>query len=187
MKYDSNISEVVLQLKHKLQSAADVNKLTRLVATYLTASNTRRVHNDGNALDESQIGQYNTNNPLYINPNKAPRKFKPEGRTGKTIFKSTGKPHKTKFFANYSGFRSNQGRANNRVNLQLTGKLKLDWAMEQQGNDWIIGFKSDYGAKIAEGMEDKYKKKIWGVSERDKKAIAQIEQEFITEQLNKAA
>lgn len=189
MKYESNISEVIVGLRAKLTKAVDISKLQRTIATYLMASNLRRIHNDGRAVDGSPIGQYNSNHPLYVNPKKSPRKFAPEGRWGAKVFntgKKAGQPHKTKFFASYQAFRGNIGRQHNFVNLELTKKLRLDWKMAQDGKDWIIGFLSKYGADVSAGNEKRFGKLIWGISAEDRKQIEIIENDFINNALQGA-
>lgn len=62
MKYTSNINEVVLQLQNKLKKAASPaasDKLMRIIAGDLQASNVSRIHNDGEAVNGSEIGNYN--------------------------------------------------------------------------------------------------------------------------------
>lgn len=180
MKYESNINSVVLNLEAKLKKASDVSSLQREVATYLTASNTRRIHNEGKAVNGQSIGNYSFK-PIYVNPKISPKKFQTKGKYGNTKFKN-GQLHKTGYFFGWGGFRSSIGRNASFVNLQLTGRLRFDWAMEQRGKDWIIGFGS-YGAKVSIGNEQRFGKQIWGVSKQDYEMIKKIETEFINKAL----
>ncbi len=189
MIYESNMTKVLERLKGKLKTASEMSALQRTIATNLKASNLRRIHNDGRAVDGSPIGQYNSNKPLYVNPNRSPRKFKPVGRNGRTVFasgKKAGQSHKTRFFANYSAFRQAVGRPSNNVNLQLTGTLLKSWQAEKQGTDWILGFNSKYGKDISEGQETKWNKLIWGVSKADERMIDEVTTEHINRSLNNA-
>lgn len=184
MLYETNISKVINDLKGKLSKASDMSQLQRTIATNLKASNLRRIHNDGMAVSGESIGSYSTR-ATYINPKTSPRKFAGEGKTGKTKFKSTGSLHKTKFFkGGYKEFRSFVGREASKVNLQLSGTLLKAWQAEQQGKDWVIGFNSSYGKKVAEGNEERFGKQIWGVSKQDQEMITTVTQEFINRSLN---
>lgn len=175
MTYSSNAEQVINKLKSKLLSTDSRDKLILTIAQSVYASNLDRIHNKGKNVKEGNIGQYNTNKPLYVNPNKSPKKFKPKGRRGEEVFKS-GKPHKTKFFPSYGAFRGFIGKEHNFVNLQLTGTLLADWTMEKNPNGlgYVIGFKSKKEGEIAKGHEKKYKSLIWGISNRDRKVISQI-------------
>lgn len=188
MEYKSNLDSVILDLKNRLKKASDISKLQRTIASDLLSSNLIRIHNEGRTVDGGKIGQYNSNHPLYINPKNSPKKFKPKGRYGATVFKSgkkKGQEHKTKFFPSYAAFRGNIGRQHNYVNLQLSGKLRLSFVAEQTGKNWIIGFNSKYGAEISTGQEEKWGKRIWGISEKDKKNIHVITEQFINNVLTK--
>ncbi len=178
MKYSSNIQEVVLDLKGKLTDAKQVSALQRTIGTYLLASNLRRIHNDGVAVDGSQIGHYDALTPLYVNPSRSTRKFPVKGKTGKTRF-DNGNPHKTAYFDSYKKYRDEIDKETAVVNLQLSGKLKLSFVLEQQGADWLIGFKNDYGKKISERQEEKWGKQIWGVTTQDRSQINTIINDFI--------
>ncbi len=185
MLYESNINKVIADLKGKLEKAKDMSQLQRTIATNLKASNLRRIHNEGKAVDGSTIGKYSTKE-FYANPKTSPRKFSGEGKTGRKKFISTGKNHKTKYFKDgYKGFRQFVGREVSKVNLQLSGTLLKSWQAELNGRDWVIGFNSQYGKKVAQGNEDRFGKTIWGISKNDREMITTVTQEFINRSLNK--
>lgn len=180
MKYASNMNRVLTKLKNNLVSLEAMDKLTKEVATGVRASNMRRIHNEGKAVDGSMIGSYSTK-PMYVSLKNSPRKFTPKGKKGKTKFKN-GKSHKSGFFKDgYKGFRREIGKETGFVNLQLTGSLKADFNMVKTTNGWNIGFnkKSD----ISESLEEHFKKEIWGVSEQDRIAINEIISNFIRRKL----
>ena len=179
MKYSDNIAQVLSNIEGKLKKASDVSKLNRNIANYLYGSNLSRI-TQGRAIN-GMIGHY-SGVPMYVNPRYSPRKFPTKGKNGQTKFKN-GKPHKTGYFVGYKGFRTAIGRETNIVNLQLSGKLFKDWSMLQQGNTWVIGFRSKYGTQVAEGNEQHFGKQIWGVTQKDKEQIKVIEQEFIKQAL----
>lgn len=184
MKYESNINQVVLEMKGRLLSAQENSALLRTMGTYLKASNLERIHMEGKGVNEGLIGQYDTD-PMYVNPKKSPRKFPPMGKTGRTKFKS-GKPHKTKYFAQgYKGFRAAVGRDATKVNLHLTGTLLKSFVMEQDGNDIVLGFNSEYGSDVSAGNEQRFGKKIWGVTQKDIKQLEKIGNDFVNKKMKK--
>lgn len=182
MKLESNINQVVLNLTGKLKGIAG-GELTRLIATDLLASNNRRIHNDGIAVNGAKIGNYSIK-PMYANPKVSPKKFTGIGKTGRTKFLN-GKQHVTRYFkTGYRGFRSFVGREVSVVNLQLSGKLKLDWVMQPQGKNFLLGFKSKYGSEVSRGNEQRFGKRIWGVTKKDEADIKIIVEDFINKKLN---
>ena len=199
MEYKSNIQSVLLNIDNKLKKASDVSALQRTIATYLMASNLRRIHNNGLNVDGKMIGSYSVK-PMYMNPKYSPKKFEPVGKNGRTYFKTnkadrrkfesaygvrmSGKKHQTRYFrAGYFGFRALIGREIGFVNLQLSGKLKLDWGMIQEGKNYVIGFRSSYGTNVSEGNELHFGCQIWGISKKDYEEIKKIENEFIKKAL----
>lgn len=177
IKYKSNMDAVLGRLKTML-SENKLDSLYRECALGVFASNERRVHNEGKAVNGSAIGKY-SRKAIYVNPARSPRAFSPVGKTGRTTFKSTGKPHKTKYFASgYAGFKSNIGFGS-RPNLQATGRLRADWTILRTSKGYQIGWASSYGAKISEGNEIHFGKKIWGISEEDKRNINSIVKRYV--------
>lgn len=200
MEYRSNANAVLLNLENRLKKASDVSALQRTIGAFLFASNLRRIHTNGLDVGMKRIGAYSVK-PIYVNPKNSPKSFEPMGKTGKVFFKTEkglrkslqlagsvvkGRMHQTRYFkAGYFGFRATIGRDVSVVNLNLSGKLRLDWAMEQSGKNWIIGFRSKYGHQVAQGNEIHFGRQIWGISNQDRKDIKEIEQEFITKSLAK--
>lgn len=185
MSYTSNIQKVLDEIAFKL-GLLPIDDITVSIGQALVASNIERIHQDGKAVDNTLIGQYNSTKPFYINPNKAPRKaglMPPKGKTGETKFKD-GKPHKTTYVNSYKDFRNRIGRKTDKVNLNLTGKLQSELNLVVVNNKADIGFTTSYGGTISEALEDKYGKKIWGVSKADKKEIINIIKEEILKKLN---
>jgi len=182
MEYKSNVDKVLLNVESKLKKASDISALQRMIGTYLLASNLRRIHNNGLNVDGKMIGSYSVK-PMYLNPKYSPKSFVPMGKYGRTKFKN-GKPHVTKYFrAGYFNFRALIGREISFVNLQLSGKLKLDWAMSQEGKNFILGFRSSYGTDVSNGNELRFGCQIWGISKKDYEEIKKIENEFIKKAL----
>lgn len=173
MSYESNISEVMIDLSKRLDGFLVDNKVVAKVAQVVWGNNIRRIHNEGNAVNESSIGKYGIK-PLYVNPKKSPKKFTPKGKSGESKFKN-GKSHKTKYFPKgYKGFRAEIGRRVDKVNLSLSGRLEKEFTLQPRGKDWVVGFSSVEANDLRLALEKKYNKAIWGVSKTDDKVIDEI-------------
>lgn len=147
------------------------DRWAREVVQALYASNVRRVHNSGQAVDGSSIGHYSIK-PIYVNPKNSPVQFTP-----KTTVK---KNPKTKYFpGGYKEFRGSIGRTETPVNLQLSGRLKEDFGFVQEGENWALGFNSSYGEKLHHGLEDHFGKTIWGVTLEDERIIEEITDRYL--------
>lgn len=174
MEYKSNTSEVIRSINMKLLPLKFLAPLQKEVATTIRASISRRVFNDGQAVN-GNIGQYSTN-PIYVSPLNSPKKFSTKGKNSnsKSTFKN-GKPRKTKYFsAGYKGFRSHIGRDTTKVNLTLSGRLFRSWVVGQYGSDWVVGFNSTYGSEVAAGNEGHFGKKIFAMSRSDWSVVGKI-------------
>ena len=185
LTYKSNAGSVVLRITEKLKATqVDMDKLVREVANNFYAENLRRIHNTGKDVNIRLIGagKYSTKS-TYISPEQSPKKFSTKGKNGSTKFKN-GKPHKSRYFAEgYKEFRQTIGAETSHVNLQLTGKLKTDFVIQNVNGKYLIGFESQYGKDISEGMEDKYNQKIWGVSKDGEQQAKDITIRFIKDYL----
>lgn len=85
-----------------------------------------RIFEDGETSNGNKLG-YNTEDPLYVNPNDSPKKFPTKGKTGKSKF-SNGEPHKTGYFGSYREYRQKIGRQAGFMDLQLFGNLRNDFS-----------------------------------------------------------
>lgn len=193
MNYTSNINRVVNKLEKGLKGIVD-EKLMIEIGSTIQANTLERIHEDGLDSDLRNIGSYDTTTPIYINPDKAPRKtankakgiegLKRAGKYGDTKFKN-GKPHKTAYNANYKALRNKIGRRIDKVDLNFSGKLSKEFGLELKGiNQVDLGFLTEYGTLISQGLETKYGKKIWDISENDVKDINTIINAKIKKQLN---
>lgn len=137
--YKSNAKDVIGGLINQLKGVEDnvTKPFIRAVAADVAASNISRIHNEGKAVDGSQIGDYKS--------------------------------------GAYKEKREEKGKETQYVNLSFTGKLSKEFQPEAIDDLNIgVGFISPYGSNLSENLEDKYKKKIWGVTEEDER-IAQEE------------
>lgn len=130
------IEEYIAKQRRLLQQLATVNMPLQIAARSTMAMQANRIFVKGEKSDGSQIGQYDTTHPLYINPNKSPRKspdkakgiegLSPIGKHGQTVFKN-GKPHVTSYVKSYKELRNKIGRQTSHVDLVFSGDLQSDF------------------------------------------------------------
>lgn len=146
--YKSNVQEVLGNLKRQLEQVKGpvLSKIVRTIGTTLVASNVRRIHNEGRAVDGSDIGQYKS---------KA-----------------------------YEKIRIEKGKRVDKVNLDFTGKLSKEFSLEADSQGIGVGFATSYGADLQEVLEEKYNKKIWGVTQEDEGVNEEIAKDAINKAFN---
>lgn len=167
-----------------------------LIAVQSTvAKQATRIYVDGLNSAGSQIGNYNTTDPLYINPSVPPGySFKPEGKPktgkkkdGKTKTRTFGSDFgieklqvdlKTKYFPSYAAFRKRIGRPTGKVNLVLQGDESSDF---KSGivpiSDSVIEhrFKREINAQKMSGHEDHFNCKIKKLTKEERINFLQIQ------------
>lgn len=133
-----------------------------------------RIFVDGKNSSNSNIGQYDTERALYINPEKSPRKtgdkikgieglLPTRGKYGDEKF-SDGTPHKTTYVKNYKDFRNRIGRRIDKVDLFLSGDLKSDMSNSNSNvkpvkindHEYVTGLKRQSNIEKLSGLEKKY-------------------------------
>lgn len=192
MEYESNIKLWVTQLVPKLKNASINSAMLRTIATDLRASNLRRIHNEGLAVDETSIGSYSTKPILagsksFRTKTGSNRAFSKEimaNSEWKTIKRGNKNYRLMVIQGGYKDIRALDGDETNYVNLQRTRRLFKSLKMVQEGVDWLIGFADDYGRSVSEGQEKKWGKKIWGVTKSDERQIEITVNEFLKKDLN---
>lgn len=144
------------------------------VVVSIHAQQTQRIFVDGKNSNNSNIGTYNSTDPLYVNPSTAPKKFPTKGKTGQTVFKN-GRKHKTGYFRSYKDFRQNQGRQTGTVDLRLTGLMFRDFAASivREGNRWIVGFKNKENIGKYQGAQEKYGE-VFKFTEAERKKFREV-------------
>ena len=150
MKYSSNINIVIKDIQARLKSAGNPgenSKLLRIIATDLQASNIRRIHNDGEAVDGSLIGDYSNES--------------------------------------YRKRRSKKGRQISKVDLSFTGKLSKEFGIEAEGNQYVVGFTTPYASTVGRAQEERYGKRIWGVTDEDNVVIKQAVEDYYSKIIKK--
>ncbi len=83
----------------------------------------------------------------------------------------------------YEKIRIEKGKRVDLVNLTFTGKLSKEFNFEADGSGIGIGFLTPYGANLHDVLEEKYNKKIWGLTQEDESIIIEIEKEEILKAL----
>lgn len=174
------MNEVAKDVENALEGLP-IDSITAAIGQALLASNVKRIHQEGKDTKGSKIGSYNASNPVYVNPKTAVRK-RGVGQPG--TFKN-GNKKKTVKFNSYKAYRGAVGRETNFVNLNLTGKLQADFDLVASGNKAQLGFFTDYGSDISQGMERKYAKEIWGVTKEDERDIVLIVEDIVADYIKR--
>lgn len=72
------------------------------------------------------------------------------------------------------------GRQTAFVDLFMSGKLQSDLIAAPGDGGWVIGFQSNYGIGLRKKHEERFGKKIWGLTVKDDQVIAKIVSAFIS-------
>lgn len=188
-EYESNIDNILAEFQSKVKNINDNKAMIREIATTLYGNISHRVHNDGKDATENEIGRYSTKPTLigaksFVNKTAANKVFGSKAKR-KALTWVTVKGHSlAELQGGYKQIRSIEGKETNHVNLDRTGKLRKDFGFAAQGKDYVIGFKSEYGAKLRKYQEDHWGKVIWQASEKDKQIAVEIFERYIQKQLN---
>ena len=158
------IKEFQVKLGKQIKNLRIFSDPLRLAAFNTTAQMGERIFEDGKKTDQSQIGQYSTK-PTYISLAVAPKpKGAPVGKTGKSKFKN-GTPHKSKYFPlGYKGYRENVGRQSAKIDLSLTGELRMDFGNQKTVAEPVKINELEYQIRLnkpinqdkREGAEDRF-------------------------------
>lgn len=165
MKYTTQ--EYIAELKRRAQQIAKGKSLA-IAAQDTHVKVTQRIFDQGKNSEGKQIGEYDSNDPLYVNPKNSPKKFATKGKEGDAKFKN-GKPHKTGYFESYRDYRSAIGRPTQFVNLVLSGRLQSDFrkglvkisalrhvtGVSSENNDKIEGNEMRFGGIFSLTDEEK--------------------------------
>lgn len=157
-------AEYISKLDRQLSAIEDAKFLLPCVGA-AHARQVERVFTNGiNALG-AKIGQYNSSDPIYVNPNSSPKGFPTTGKTGSDTFKD-GRKHKTGYFDSYKAFRQAISRETGFVNLRLTEDLKIDFtnSLTLSGNVYQTGVRKKTNADKVDGIADKYGPETWALT-----------------------
>ena len=167
------VTEYAKNLGLLLKELERVNRPFAVAVKTVTKDMGERIFIQGKRSDGSQIGQYDTTHPLYVNPKKVAGAATgnkslnisglnpPTGKHGDTVFKSgkkAGQPHKTTYVSSYKEFRSRVGRPVDKVNLVLSGDLQSDFINTKRidANHYETVLSRDINQKKMENFNDKY-------------------------------
>jgi len=143
------IEEFIIKTNKLKEKILTEDEPLKLASYSVLALQSERIFTKGQNSDGT-THQYNSTDPLYVNPDTSPgKKFKPrgkakaEGEKGATKKQanikfggrgfSKDKPskietdRKTKWFPSYKAYREEIGFKTDKVNLQLSGELKSDF------------------------------------------------------------
>ncbi len=153
--------EYIQSLRAKV-TEIESGKALFLASSTATKSMVKRVFTDGLNTNNQQIGQYNSTDPIYVDPTTSKGKkevLQPIGKTGKSVFASTGKKHKLTWFASYKAYRGKIGRGTSKINLRLTSELKIDVenSLTRVSNtEYILKLKRQIDADKIAGQEARF-------------------------------
>ena len=145
--------------KIKKQAEAIISGKAVFTAASTTVSHmSTRIFVEGKNSNGTQIGNYNTTDPLYVNPLVTKKKFPLKGKNGNEKFKS-GKSHKTGYFDSYADFRKEVGRPVAFVNLVLTSDLKKNFdagVVRINDFEYDLILTRESNVNKADGAEDRF-------------------------------
>lgn len=166
----ATVAEFVQKQRRKLENLKTFTvPFERAVRTTIAEQGVR-IFVKGKDSSGGNIGQYNDSTPLYVDPNTAPgqaSKLKPPtGKTGRTIFASTGKPHKTTYVKSYKALKQTLGMNVSFVDLQYSGTLRNDFFNSKtegkavptkiSETEYQVKLKNKENPDKVEGLQDKY-------------------------------
>jgi hypothetical protein len=135
-------------------------------------SSRERIHTKGIASDSSAIGQYDKT-PMYVSTSRNPNPGEATGKTGKSIF-TNGKAHRSRYFAGgYDEYKKATGQNTGSVNLTLTGEMRDGYHLIKTAEGYGLGWNEEEMTKRAAALEEKYGKKIWSLTEAERRALIQ--------------
>ena len=186
------VTDYVKKQKRKLENLKTFTVPFLVAVKTTVAEQGTRIFVKGKDSSGGTIGQYNDSTSLYVDPNTAPgqaSKLKPPtGKTGKTIFASTGKPHKTTYVKSYKGLRQTLGFNVSFVDLQYTGTLRNDFFNSKtegvatptkiSDTEYQVKLKNKTNPAKVEGLQDKYGK-IFDLTKTERKRFFEfLDKEF---------
>jgi len=151
----TNITQVVDRLVIKLSALADKDKVMRTVATGMLNVVKVRIHQDGIATNGGQIGTYSEG---YM-----------KVRTGdfRSPLISRG--------VNKGGQRPRYNRTNDtKVVVSLTRQMENDWSIQPTDEGYGLGYNNPDNFKKVGYVENTYNKKIFSLTEAEKKLAVEI-------------
>lgn len=143
-------------LQRKILQVVNSSVPMRIAVTTTFAVHKPRIFESGNSTNQGKIGRYGTN-PISISKNKQAR------QTGKTYFKG-----------GYAEYKSAIGKNPGFVNLVNTGQLQADYGIVKDGRNFGYGFQNPINFEKTEWMEEKYKKDIFDVNQKELDTFSRV-------------
>lgn len=170
------LSPIIMGLSTFSKGNVHYENVVRTVALNALGDVKARIHQQGKASDNSDIGQYSTT-PLYVSEKENPGKSfgRPIGKTGKSKFASgekAGEDHASRFFpGGYNEYKTKIGRNQlGKVNLSLSGQLDTQLTLVATSLGYGLGWANDEMYLRAGHLEKKYNKKIWALTDEEAEA-----------------
>jgi hypothetical protein len=192
IKIESNASSVILNLEKKLVqglSKENIDKLLREMAVTTAANMRERIHEEGKDANGSQIGVYTTEY-MKVRTGVYPNAGVYKSGKNKGKAKNAGVYTKGK---NKGTPRPKYSRSSDRkVIISLSRDLENDFTLGAQNKTptkinggYGIGWKNNLNAKIAEGLQNRYKKRIWYLTVKEREDALLIANKFISNTIGK--
>lgn len=197
MQYTSNISTVVSRLKSRLTVLAEnPDQMLRTVAMAVHPEVKKRVHVEGKDSGGNKIGTYSKSYMAVRTGNfKNADRYKKGKNKGNVKNAGTFTDRTIRLDKNtgvYSG-EDKVGTARPKYNrtsdtdvvLSLTRQMENDLSVMPSGTGYGLGYNNPDNFKKSQHNEATYKKKIWALTEEEKKLAKQTAENFIQDFLNK--
>jgi len=203
IQYQSNISQVVRFKIKQLEDIKNPDQMLRTVAAGVLPELKRRVHIEGRDTAGGQIGTYS---PGYMvlrtGAYKNADTYKKGAKVGKNknsgVFTKRGFTKFTqededtvtssKAFLKVEYEKKARPQYNRtsdtKVILSLTRQMENDLSIVASKNGYGIGFKNPENFRKSQYNEKTYKKRIWGLTEGEKKLAVKIAEDYIEKNLN---
>jgi hypothetical protein len=153
--------DYIKSLRQKIAILKD-GRLVAIAAQDTHVKMIERIFDEHQNANDGKIGEYNSTDPIYVNPDNSPKKFPRKGKPdakGKSKSKfANGEDHKTGWFSSYKSYREKIGRQVGEVDLKLFGRLQSDFSKGVVKKDeltYTSGVNEDNAGKI-KGIESKY-------------------------------
>lgn len=164
------------QLQQKLSDLVNkpdlINNSMLVGVTSVKALMSERIFQKGGAVN-GQIGTYNNTDEMWVPDSKLPKNG---SHKGKPNTDGKRKTIKTTYYESYAHLRSEAGRESGFVNLRLQNRLQNDFNNAPvKKADFVYTINvSSLSKKKIEGNEARFNKKIFGLTEDEKKKYAKV-------------
>jgi len=167
----SNIGEVTEAIKDKLAKLGDKEYIPRTLSFDLIDLMTKRIHIDGKAADDSQIGTYSKGYMVVRTGG-----YKNASKKNAGAFQKGAKAF-SDVATKKANIRPNYNRsADTKIIVSLTRQLENDWNVIATDDGYGIGFLNSHNFDKARWVEAIKKKKIF--------FLAPTEQQYVNETVN---